>query len=101
MVELHMQSLIDLLRPKSKDNPQLTIKSEMKGMMHLPGVYMDNTESAEHLKIIYEIIEDIQSQVLKLPLNTSYGCEKAEFNDMYDPHNSNNVFKQYTFIYIY
>ena len=31
------------------------------------------------------------SQVLKLPLNTTYGCEKAKFNDMYDPHNSNNV----------
>lgn len=31
------------------------------------------------------------SQVLKLPLNTTYGCEKAQFNDMYDPHNSNNV----------
>lgn len=31
------------------------------------------------------------SQVLKLPLNTSYGCEKAKFNDMYDPHNSNNI----------
>ena len=32
-----------------------------------------------------------KSQVLKLPLNTTYGCEKAKFNDMYDPHNSNNV----------
>lgn len=31
------------------------------------------------------------SQVLKLPLNTTYGCEKAKFNDMYDPHNSNNI----------
>ena len=32
-----------------------------------------------------------KSQILKLPLNTTYGCEKAKFNDMYDPHNSNNV----------
>lgn len=31
------------------------------------------------------------SQDLKLPLNTTYGCEKAKFNDMYDPHNANNV----------
>jgi hypothetical protein len=54
MVELHMQNLIDLLRPRSRDAPALTVKSELKGMMYLPGVLMVTVESAEHLKAVYE-----------------------------------------------
>jgi hypothetical protein len=45
----------------------------------------------DSLDIEHHKADKKKSQVLKLPLNTTYGCEKAKYNDMYDPHNSNNV----------
>jgi hypothetical protein len=55
MVELHMLHLIDLLRPKTKDPPPgLTIKTDYKGMVYIPEVFMVTCESAEHMKAIFE-----------------------------------------------
>ena len=55
MVELHMLHLIDLLRPKSKEAPPaLTIKTDYKGMVYIPEVYMVACESAAHMKSIFE-----------------------------------------------
>lgn len=33
----------------------------------------------------------VRSNILKLILNTTFGGSKAEFNDLYDPHNANNI----------
>lgn len=55
MVELHMLHLIDLLRPKTKESPPpLTIKTDYKGMVYIPEVYLINCESAGHMKLVYE-----------------------------------------------
>ena len=55
MVELHMLHLIDLLRPKTKESPPaLTIKTDYKGMVYIPEVYMVACESSAHMKVIFE-----------------------------------------------
>lgn len=55
MVELHMLHLIDLFRPKTKEAPPaLTIKTDYKGMVYIPEVYLINCESAAHMKAVYE-----------------------------------------------
>lgn len=55
MVELYLQHLVDLLRPKSRDvSPSLTIKTDLKGMVYIPEAYMVAVSSAEHLKAVYD-----------------------------------------------
>ena len=55
MVELYIQSLNDLLRPKTKEpGPSLTIKTDSKGMVYIPEVYMITTTNAAEMKSVYE-----------------------------------------------
>jgi Kinesin motor domain len=61
MVELHVLHLIDLLRPKTREAPpQLTIKTDSKGMVYIPEVHLVTVESSSHMKVIYE--EGIKSR---------------------------------------
>ena len=55
MVELYIQQLIDLLRPKSNEQgSSLTIKTDSKGMTYIPEVNLVTTHSAEELMEVYE-----------------------------------------------
>ncbi|OMJ85409.1 hypothetical protein SteCoe_13246 [Stentor coeruleus] len=55
MVELYLQHLVDLLRPKSRDpSPSLTIKTDLKGMVYIPEAYIVAVSSAEQLKNVYD-----------------------------------------------
>ena len=79
------------VKARNGDELQVVIDEEIKFYETHPyygkydSTYNDSLDK-EHHKANKKL-----SQVLKLPLNTTYGCEKAKFNDMYDPHNSNNV----------
>ena len=79
------------VKARNGDELQIVIDEEIEFYKEHPyygeydSTYNDSLDK-EHHKADKKL-----SQVLKLPLNTTYGCEKAKFNDMYDPHNSNNV----------
>lgn len=79
------------VKARNGDELQIVIDEEIEFYRTHPyygnydSTYNDSLDKANHKA------DKKKSQVLKLPLNTTYGCEKAKFNDMYDPHNSNNV----------
>ena len=79
------------VKARNGDELQIVIDEEIEFYKEHPyygeydSTYNDSLDKEHHKA------DKKKSQVLKLPLNTTYGCEKAKFNDMYDPHNSNNV----------
>ena len=79
------------VKARNGDELQIVIDEEIEFYKEHPyygeydSTYNDSLDKEHHKA------DKKKSQILKLPLNTTYGCEKAKFNDMYDPHNSNNV----------
>ena len=55
MIEIHLDTLKDLLRPNTRDPaPSLSIKTDLKGMVYIPEVFIMNANSASEMRGIYE-----------------------------------------------